>query len=105
MPQRMGGRCRAGRADASRRRVDRAPLPQLRSRPRLPTAQLIEARTELDALDSLAACPLLQRHPGRYQAFLAEAPQLLSAGAGVEAFQRRLQQLLFPGERQLAALA
>ncbi len=70
-----------------------------------PPPQLIEARTELDALDSLAACPLLQRHPGRYQAFLAEAPQLLSAGAGVEAFQRRLQQLLFPGERQLAALA
>ncbi|KAL4425738.1 hypothetical protein ABPG75_009754 [Micractinium tetrahymenae] len=67
--------------------------------------RLIEARTELDALDSLAACPLLQRHPGRYQAFLAEAPQLLSAGTGVEAFQRRLQQLLFPGERQLAALA
>lgn len=70
-----------------------------------PHPQLIEARTELDSLDSLAACPLLQRHPGRYQAFLAEAPQLLSAGTGVEAFQRRLQQLLFPGERQLAALA
>jgi len=70
--------------------------------------QVLEARSELDTLESVAACPLLAaaqaRHPGRYQRFLSEAPQLLSPATGVEAFHRRLQQLLFDSERQLAAL-
>ena len=69
--------------------------------------QVLEARSELDTLDVLAACPLLAAHPGRFQAFLGEAPQLLAAATSVAAFQVRLQQLLFARERQLlvAALA
>lgn len=32
--------------------------------------QVLEARSELDSLDALAACPLLQLHPARFQPFL-----------------------------------
>lgn len=63
--------------------------------------QVLEARSELDSLDALAACPLLQLHPDRYQPFLQEVPLLLSAATSVGALHRRLQALLFPGEPQL----
>jgi hypothetical protein len=62
---------------------------------------VLEARGELDSLEMVAASPLLQLHPGRYDAFVHDAPLLLSAAAGVEAFDRSLQQLLFESERQL----
>jgi hypothetical protein len=51
----------------------------------------------------LAACPLLQLHAGRYDAFLRDAPQLLAGGTSVEAFCRSLQHLLFQDDRQLLA--
>lgn len=35
-----------------------------------PKPQVLETRSELDNLDALAGCPLLQLHPDRYQPFL-----------------------------------
>ena len=67
----------------------------------LALSQVLEARSELDSLEVLAACPMLQLHPGRYQAFLRDVPQLLSAATGVEAFSRSLVHLLFEPERAL----
>lgn len=65
------------------------------------STQVLEARSELDSLEALAACPLLQLHPARFQPFLQDAPQLLSAATSVQQLHARLQQLLFPGEPQL----
>ena len=54
------------------------------SKPPIPRRhpQVLETRSELDNLDLVAGCPLLQLHPERYQAFLqAGRPQ----GAGLRA--------------------
>jgi hypothetical protein len=67
--------------------------------------RVLEARSELDTLEALAACPLLAQRPQRAQAFLHEAPLLLSPATTLDAFGARLQQLLFPLERQLLAWA
>lgn len=104
---------------------------------------MLETRSELDNLDALAGCPLLQLHPERYQAFLQvlvrcpswlftlfptdtttawgavaanctnplaclqyppqDAPIMLAAASGVEAFQQRLVAVLFDAEPQLRA--
>jgi hypothetical protein len=63
--------------------------------------RVLECRSELDSLDTLAGCPLLQLHPGRYQTFLQDAPLMLAAATGVEAFQQRLVAALFGAEPQL----
>ena len=67
--------------------------------------RVLEARSELDSLEGLAACPLLAQRPQRAQRFLHEAPLLLSPATTLDAFGARLQQLLFPQDGQLLAWA
>jgi hypothetical protein len=67
--------------------------------------RVLEARSELDSLEALAACPLLAQRPQRAQRFLHEAPLLLSPATTLDAFGARLQQLLFPQDGQLLAWA
>ena len=59
-------------------------------------AQLIEARSELDALEEFLTHPLISINMNRWGAFFAAIPQLLSPKTSVEAFQSQLISILFP---------
>ena len=57
----------------------------------------MEARSELDALQELAACPLLAVNPAPFESFMAEMPRLLDAATAPATFQLALGQLLLTG--------
>ncbi len=64
--------------------------------------KVLETRSELDLLDSLAQCPLVAANPAPYTPFLTAVPRLLVATTGVGAFQAQLAALLL-AEGPLAA--
>lgn len=68
------------------------------------TPQVIEARSQLDLLDSLVGAPLLGANPAPYRPFLDGASRMLSASTGVGAFQAQLGATLL-GETGPSALA
>lgn len=63
--------------------------------------QLMEARTELDALEDLLSSPAVVADAPRWAPFFAATPQLLSSATSVPQFQQDLTELLFPGARHL----
>ena len=72
----------------------------------LTTGQVLEARAELDALESLRALPAVAARAERFARFFDAAPALLQPGTGADAFAAGLVVALLPeGSWFLAALA
>ena len=68
--------------------------------------QVLEARAELDALESLRALPAVAARADRFARFFESAPALLQPGTGADAFAVGLVAALLPEDLSfLAALA
>ena len=66
--------------------------------------QVMEAQAELDSLDEVAACPLVQAHAPKFAVFFAAAPNLLRPSTSVEQFAVDLTGLLFPDQAYICAI-
>lgn len=62
---------------------------------------MLEQRGALDALQELAASPLVAANPAPFEAFFAEGEALLSHATSVEIVQARLPALLLPAAPHL----
>lgn len=58
--------------------------------------QLIQTRSELDALEEILASPEVNRNMARWRPFFAAVPKLLSPETSVADFRRQLVATLFP---------
>jgi hypothetical protein len=62
----------------------------------IPALQLVQARSELDALEEILVNPVMTQNMAPWKPFFAAVPQLLSSETSVGDFQKQLVATLFP---------